>query len=91
MGGRGIDHAHLGVLDQRHRLARGLVRQTENDDVGAVQGGGPGARVLALGIAQLDDGEVAASGSLSRISSPGGARGTVDENFLGHGRDLPTD
>ena len=37
VGSGGIDHPHVGVVDQGDRLARAVVRQAQEDDVRGVQ------------------------------------------------------
>ena len=44
---RGVDHARGVVADQRHALARRIVGQAQDGDVGGVQEVGAGGRILA--------------------------------------------
>ena len=56
--GRGIDDAGTVVGDQRHRFARRIVGQAENDEVGVVDRLAPRPGVLAAIIGQGEDRQV---------------------------------
>ena len=46
--GRGVDHLDLGIVDQRYRGARGVIWQTKDHRIGAVEQPFPLFDVLAL-------------------------------------------
>jgi len=56
--GRGIDHAGHIIGDQRDRLARRIIGQAKDRDIGGVQRAGARLRILALGIIQHDQAEL---------------------------------
>ena len=62
--------ARAGVVDHRHGLARGVVRQAEDRDVGGVEHFGAARRVLALGVAQVQQLDVAAAAEPLGICRP---------------------
>ena len=82
-GGR-VDHADIGIFDQRHRLARRIVRQTENDQIGGVEGARPRRLVLALGLGQGDHGQIAARGQPLADLQTRGSGCPIDEDFRRH-------
>src|SRR3546814_2255829 len=84
VGGRGVDHPRPVVGDHRHRLARGIVGQAEDDEIGVVQRLGAPRGVLALGVGQGDERELAASGEPLGDFEPRGSGCPVDENCLYH-------
>ena len=91
MGGRGVDDANCLIIDQGHGFPSGIVRQAQNHDVGAVQRFFAGANVLSVGIRQLPDGQLPASGQPLADFQPSGAGGAVYENFCTHLVTSPTE
>src|SRR5690606_9188181 len=85
MGGRGIDHPRRIVLDQRYALARGIVGQAPNGDVGGVQELGAGRWVLAPLRRNRNELDVLAPGKPRAYLQPRRAVLTVDEDFCRHG------
>jgi hypothetical protein len=48
MGAGGVDHPHIGIVDQRHGLLRRLVRQAQDHHIGVVERGFARRRILAI-------------------------------------------
>jgi hypothetical protein len=86
MRARRVDDPDLaGGIDQRHRLARRVVGQAEDGEVGLVERLAPRGGVLAPGFVERDELKFAAAGEPVADFEPGGARGAVDEHGLRHG------
>jgi hypothetical protein len=61
MGGAGVDDAHLGPLRHLDRFARGIVMQAQDREIGRMQRFLAGSAILAAGIVQNDQVELAAA------------------------------
>ncbi|MNR25661.1 hypothetical protein D3C85_1428250 [compost metagenome] len=87
MGGAGVDHPHLRVVDCRHGLAGGGIGQAQQGDVGAVDRLAASLRVFAFGFGQGQQAQVAAVLQAGMDLQAGGALVTVDEDNRGvHGQ-----
>ena len=84
MGGRGVDDAGMGVLDQRDAFPRRLVGQAEDGDVGGVERLLAGGQLLAALRGQRNQREVGPGAEAFPDFNAGGAGFAVDEDFRGH-------
>ena len=80
MRGGGIDHHGAIVGDQRHRLARGIIGQTQDHDIRVVQRLAARGGVLAPVIIQRDQRKFGAAGQPRRDFKARGTGGAVDED-----------
>ena len=86
MRGGGVDDAR--VARKRHRLARGVIGQAEDGDVGLREGLGAGVGVLAAGRIDRDEVHIRAPIQPLADLQAGGAGLAVDEYLGHHGRRL---
>ncbi len=84
VGAAGIDHPYVGVGDQRHRLARGVIRQAQDHQIGGVQHLAPALGILPFGFRQADQRHVAAVDKPCTDLKAGGSDVAVDENCGRH-------
>ena len=85
---RGIDHAHIGVVDQGNGFARRIVRQAQNHQIRGVQRGLAGRRILALRVAELKEFQIGTAGQPLANLKPGRARRAIYEDFRHHNPSL---
>ena len=88
MRGRGIDHPGRIAVDHGDRLARGIIGQAENGDVGFVQRVAPRRRVLARLAGQMNQVQFGAGFQPLADLQPGGPLFAVDEYGVCHVRCL---
>ena len=74
-----IQHPYMVARNESDRLARRVVGQTEDHDIGLVQVPAPHLRVLARGLRNLHERHVVARRQPIADLEPGGARLAVDE------------
>ncbi len=84
VGGRGVDDAGVGILDQGDGFAGGVVRQAKDDGVGGIEGGSAGVQVLALVIGQAQQLDVAARRQALADLQAGRAGLAVDKDLMCH-------
>ena len=77
--GARIQHPHLVARDQADRLARRIVGQAEDHDVGLIEVPATHLRILARGLGNLDEGHVLARRQSIADLEPGRTRLPVDE------------
>jgi hypothetical protein len=82
VGGGGVDHAGGVRLDQRHRLASGVVGQAQDGHVRAVQRVATGVDILADRVGQADERQVAAALQALADLQTRGAGLPVDEHLV---------
>jgi hypothetical protein len=80
-----VDHPQRRVLDQGGGLARRLVGQAENRQIGPIEHLGPAVGVLPLRLRQAQELDVGPSGQPGADLQAGGAHIAVDENPCRHG------
>ena len=85
VSGGGVDDPGPVVVDQRHRLAGGVVGQAQDDDVGVVERLSPRRRLLALRLVQHHQRDLGPVRQAVADLQPGGAGGAVDEDGDAHG------
>ncbi len=84
-GGAGIDQARVGCARQGEGVARGLVRQTQDDNIGLAVQVTFGLRIFALPGGDPQQFDVAAILQPLVDHQPGGAFLPVDKHFMRHG------
>ena len=76
-----VENAHI-VPQQRHDLARGIVRQAEEREVALIDDRRPGADVLAVRLGDFQNFKFVPFRQPVRNAQPCGAGGTVHEDFV---------
>ncbi len=84
MGRRGVYDARLRSFSQGHRLARGLVGQAEDREIGGVEGVAPRLGRLAAGLVENEQFELVPAREPIEDLEPGGSGSAVDEDRRGH-------
>jgi hypothetical protein len=85
VGGRGIDDAGIGIVDQRHRLFRGVIRQAKEGHIGFVDQALALGNILALVGVDFQQRDVGALGEVFIDLQAGRTFLAVDKDFIGHG------
>ena len=81
---RRVDDARAVIVDQRHRLARRIVGQAEDDDVRSIERVPARAGILAVLFVQRDQRQFGAAGQPVADFDPRGAMAAIDEDAGGH-------
>ena len=84
VGGGGVDHPGVGIVNHGHRLPGRLVGQAQEDQVGGVEAFLPFRRVLALFLVNEKKLDILAGGQPVVDLQAGGALPSVDENHRFH-------
>jgi hypothetical protein len=84
MGRGGVNDADLGIFHQSHRLARGVVRETQNHHIGGVQHFALGLDILSPARVDRDHLNVAPAGEPVANPEAGSAGFAVDEHLGCH-------
>ena len=83
MGGGGIQHHRIGIIDHTHRLAGGVIGQTQKGNVRFVQHFFTGGRILAVFLRQSKKLNIGAVFQPFSDSETGGS-GTTVYKYLFH-------
>ena len=85
MRGGGIDHPHLGIFDQRHRLARRVIGQAQDHHIGFVERTCPArASFLRSLSGNVDKFEIGARAKTLADLQTRGAHRSINENPCRH-------
>ena len=81
----GVDDAGaVGRVDQRQRLARGLVGQAEDGEIGLVERFAARGDILAARLVEHHQGEFGTARQPVCDLEPGGPGRAIDEDLVGH-------